>query len=172
MVGILALLAAAPAAAQGGPTWNGPRPYNFFEAACRFETWCLGAVSVVHQRTANERGGPQALEGYTVIETRGRVRLAMGTIGNVEQAGSGEIVEVRPLQSGGVLTGTGRVHRWTSLFLDRPKDKTPNQIVDYRAIQFDNGLHLTTGVDPRDGKPYLALCPDDPRAGPCQLFKP
>lgn len=160
----------------GSVVWNGPTPMHQLGGQCGAEKTCLGTASVVRQITGTD-GGPQALEGYTTVDTRGSVRLAMGTIGNVEQAGSGDIVEVRPLQSGGVVTGTGRIHRWTALVLDKPKKMggqpvSPEQLIDYRAIQFANGLHLRAEIDPRDGKPYLALCPDDVRSGPCQMFKP
>jgi hypothetical protein len=71
-----------------------------------------------------------------------------------------------------VIHGDGRNHRWTSLTLDKPDGKYENQIIDYRAIQFDNGLYLTSGIDARDGKPYLGLCPNLATDGPCQIFKP
>jgi hypothetical protein len=159
--------------ALGGVTaWSGPVAMQNLGGTCQAgPRWCLGTVSIVRQLTGSE-GGPQALEGYTIVETRGKVRLAMGVIGNIEQAGSGEIVEARPLQSGGVIHGDGRIHRWTSLTLDKPDGKYENQIIDYRAIQFDNGLYLTSGIDARDGKPYLGLCPNLATDGPCQMFKP
>jgi hypothetical protein len=156
---------------------EGPRAMHNFGGTCSPSSgqWCLGTVSVVRQMTASE-GGPQALEGYTIVDTRGTVRLAHGTIGNIEQAGSGDLSEARPLQSGGVVSGTGRVHRWTGLFIDRPKtmgtnDPAPN-VIDYRAIQFSNGLFLTPDVDPKDGKPILKLCTNDPRDAPCVILKP
>lgn len=150
--------ASVPVAMQnmGGTCQPGPR-------------WCLGAVSVVKQLTGSE-GGPQALEGYTLVDTRGSVRLAHGTIGNIEQAGDGDLIEARPLQSGGVVTGQGRVSRWIGLFIDKPKEARAGQVADYRAIQFSNGLFLTP--DMQDGKPILKLCPDDPRQAPCVIFKP
>jgi hypothetical protein len=149
----------------------GPVAMHNFGGTCPVgPRWCLGTVSVVKQLTGSE-GGPQALEGYTIVETRAAVRLAHGTIGNIEQAGSGDLIEARPLQSGGILTGQGRVARWVGLFIDKPKEARAGQLQDFRAIQFDNGLYLTTGMD-GDGKPYLALCPNLATTGPCQVFKP
>jgi hypothetical protein len=159
----------------GAITWNGPTPMHQLGGDCASNTrWCLGTASVVRQLTSSE-GGPQALEGYTIVDTRGSVRLAHGTIGNIEQAGSGELIEARPLQSGGTITGSGRVHRWTGVFIDRPKtmgtsEPAPN-VIDFRAIQFDNGLYLTTATD-TDGKPMLLVCPSDPRQAPCMKLKP
>lgn len=175
MIGLMAAGAAVNVCAAA-VVWNGPRAAYELSGQCRVdERWCLGTVSVVEQLTASE-GGPEALEGFTRVNTRGSVRLALGTIGNIEQAGSGDLIEARSLQAGGVFTGSGRVGRWVGLFIDKPKIKgsgaaVPSaQLPDYRAIQFANGLYLTP--DTQDGVPVLKLCPDDPQQAPCLILKP
>jgi hypothetical protein len=165
---LLVLLCASDVMAQGANrSAPGPVAMQNFGGTCRVgPRWCLGTVSVVRQQTGSE-GGPQALEGYTIVDTRSKVRLAMGVIGNVEQAGSGEVVEVRSLQSGGVITGTGRIQRWTGLWLDKPKEQVPGQLQDYRAIQFSNGFYITTATA-QDGAPTLVVCAPDRR---CTEFR-
>jgi hypothetical protein len=159
--------------AQRYRNWDGPRAMQQLGGVCPAnEVWCLGAVSLVQQKTPNEQGGPQGLEGYVEIShDRGDVRLAIGTIGNIEHQGRGRVLQAVPLASGGVLKGEGDVAVWTALSLGKPIAKGTGRIIDYRAIQFDNGLHLRTGVD-RDGQPYLGLCPDVATAGPCVIWKP
>jgi hypothetical protein len=156
--------------------WNGPRATHQLAGRCEpGDRWCLGTVSFIEQLTGSE-GGPQALEGYTRVSTRASVRLAHGTIGNIEQAGSGDLIEARSLQAGGVVAGSGRVGRWVGVFIDRPKQKGSGapipreQMPDFRAIQFDNGLYLTTDVI--NGKPALLLCPNIATEAPCLVFKP
>lgn len=171
----LLIVATAAVSCAATVVWTGPPAGHMLTATCGAASrWCLGTVSVIEQVTGSE-GGPQALEGFTRVDTRGSVRLALGTIGNVEQAGSGEIIEARSVQAGGVVTGTGPIRRWVGVFIDRPKVKGTNtlapNIADFRAIQFNNGLYLTTDVD-QDGRPVLKLCTDDPRQAPCMIFKP
>jgi hypothetical protein len=166
---LLLILVHAPGVWAQGANRSAPGPVAMqnFGGTCRVgPRWCLGAVSVVRQQTGSE-GGPQALEGYTIVDTRSKVRLAMGVIGNVEQAGSGEVVEVRPLQSGGVITGTGPVERWTGLWIDKPKEQAPGQLLDYRAIQFSNGFYITTAKD-QQGQDTLVVCAPDRR---CTVFR-
>ncbi|MBZ5560166.1 MAG: hypothetical protein LAO77_23155 [Acidobacteriia bacterium] len=95
-------------------------------------------------------GGPQALEGYTLVaHDHGTVALALGTIGNVEIGGAGDVTEVAPLQSGGVFTGPGHVARWSALKLFRPRARTsdppytgPVHLDEFSYLRFDNGWSL------------------------------
>jgi len=77
----------------------------------------IGQVSPV----AMPDGGPQALEGYTYLShPTGTTRLAFGVISNVELAGAGGVTEVRSMQSGGVVTGSGKIGRWVGIAIARP----------------------------------------------------
>src|SRR4051812_13632594 len=58
----------------------------------------LGGVVGQVQHEALPNGGPQALEGFTYDDhATGVTRLTMGVIGNVELAGAGRTVDVRPV---------------------------------------------------------------------------
>lgn len=108
-VGALAGLAAAP--------------YAVYPHACHssgdYSIVC-GAFSIT--QPTESLGGPQALEGYTTVaHPRGTVALAIGTIGNVELAGAGDVASARALQGGIVINGPGIVDHATSLFLAAPQ---------------------------------------------------
>jgi hypothetical protein len=107
--------------------------------------YTLGGVVGQVQTTALPQGGPQGLEGYVYLShPTGTTRLAIGTIGNVEVAGTGDVQEVRSLQAGGVLTGRGRVGRWTGLMIAVPHKADIREVVD---IQFSNGWSLRANGD-------------------------
>lgn len=74
----------------------------------------------------------------------GRTRLAIGTIGNVEHAGAGDVQEVRSLQAGGVVRGRGRIGGWTGLHLAVPASR---QIQERVEIMFSNGWSLRANGD-------------------------
>lgn len=122
----------------------------------------------ITQRRASA-GGPQALEGYTLLDhDAGSVRLALGTIGNVEVHGAGAVAEIASLQAGGVVTGPGHVGVWSGLKIVRPAARTsapaylgPVNIDQFNDITFSNGWTIrTAGAG-------LNLC--DPR-GICRAF--
>lgn len=128
----------------------------------------VGVQSRMTQRVASP-GGPQALEGYTLVaHDRGSVALAIGTIGNVEMNGAGNVGFIRGLQSGGVVTGPGRVGVWSGLFLSQPRARAsappyvgPVNIERYDYITFDNGWSIRPNGD------ALILC--NP-LGNCRAF--
>ena len=106
--------------------------------------WTVCGMSLIVQREPSV-GGPQALEGYTqVAHQSGTVGLALGTIGNVEVAGSGNTTEVRSMQAGGVITGNGSVQHWTGIALSRPQavNGARGSIERYDYITFDNGWSI------------------------------
>jgi len=124
----------------------------------------VGRQVFLEQLGAAPAGGPQALEGYVKIaHDRGVVALAIGAIGNVEQNGAGDVTEIRSTQSGGVVTGPGRVHHWTGHYFAQPR-RAANytgavnlDVVDYAT--FDNGWAIRPSGD------RLLIC--DPR-GECR----
>jgi hypothetical protein len=126
------------------------------------DTGALSTVnvqSVIHQQTASLEGGPQAFEGYTLIEhDRGTVNIAIGTIGNVEQNGAGEVNDIRSMQAGGVVTGPGRVHHWAGLSISAPRARSDYKgavnIERYDYVDFDNGWSIRP-----DGKRLLICDP-------------
>lgn len=128
----------------------------------------VGVQSHITQQT-DSIGGPQALEGYTLVaHDRGTVALALGTIGNVEQNGAGDVNRIASLQGGGVVTGPGRVHQWSALSLFQPRARRsapaytgPVNIDRFDYITFDNGWSIRPNGD------QLQLC--DPR-GICRAF--
>jgi hypothetical protein len=108
--------------------------------------------SVIEQLTPTPDGGPQALEGYTKIaHDRGLVRLALGTIGNVEMNGAGDVEEIRSMQAGGVVTNRGRVKHWTGMYFSRPRaglGYTGAANIDvYDYATFDNGWSIRPAGD-------------------------
>ena len=114
--------------------------YLYNTVAAPSDRWTVGVQSIVEQHTANDTGGPQALEGWTKVQhDRGVVRLALGAIGNVEVTGQGEVDMARSLQGGGRVAPSSHVRHWSSLTLSVP---TTGQVdrVDY--ITFDNGWSL------------------------------
>jgi hypothetical protein len=134
---------------------------TFSDAAARST---VGRQSLIQQLAAAPDGGPQALEGYTLIaHDRGLVRLAIGTIGNVEMNGAGDVDEIRSMQSGGVITNGGHVAHWTGHHFARPT-RGPGytgpinvDVIDY--VTFDNGWAI------RPSGERLLFC--DPR-GECR----
>lgn len=167
---VVALSAATTASAQGQLIrgWDGPKAKQYFEHTCNGDTWCLGTVSVVNQMYPNADGGPQALEGYTVVKHEiGTVRLVMGTIGNIELGGGSRTVveSAVALQGGLVVTGPGYVAHATSLSLVQPRAHGGYTggvnlgRVDY--ITFDNGWSIRPDGD------QLSIC--DPK-GMCRHF--
>jgi len=83
-------------------------------------------------------GGPQGLEGYVYIKhPEGKTRLAIGTIGNVEVAGSGAVTEIRSMQAGGIVSGSGRVDKWVGILLARPGGKR-DRVGAYHPIVSDD----------------------------------
>lgn len=136
-----------------------------FNATCTdASVWCLGLMSHVTQTTPNVTGGPQALEGYALVNhPNGRVRQVLATIGNIELKGAGATADARALQGSVVVNGPGRVDFATSLNLvgcvrqggyDGPIDVGR---CDY--VTFGNGWSLRPDGD------ALLLC--DPR-GVCR----
>ena len=133
------------------------------ETLCQREaTWCLGLMSRVVQTQSNAIGGPQGLEGYVVLDQQGVVRLAIGTIGNIEIRGAGHTEDVRGVQSGGVFTGLGTVDTWTAFTVHRPQERRAGQIRRFNAIKFGNGWSFVEDGD------KLFLCP--PRSDRCHSF--
>lgn len=175
ILAVLALLTwAGPLCAQtanrtGSPvTWDGPTAKHQLGGVCGQERWCLGTSSVVRQDNANDIGGPQALEGYTIVAHKeGKVQLVLGTIGNIELGGaSGTVVDVAAALNGGlVVTGPGVVQEAISLSLAAAKPhgsyKGPVNVKTSTYIKFDNGWRI------RPSGPDLLLC--DP-SGSCRKF--
>jgi hypothetical protein len=126
----------------------------------------VGVQSVIDQPVENPAGGPQALEGYTRLShSRGTVRLALGTIGNVELNAHGDTTLVRSLQAGGVITNDGPVQQWSGLFLSKPVAgegyRGSTNVKRYDYITFDNGWSIRP-----DGKNLLICTP----ANTCRPF--
>lgn len=150
-------------------TWKGPTPFHQFGGRCNpGDRWCLGAASVVRQDTPNANGGPQALEGYTHVNHQtGSVKLALGTLGNIELGGaSGTVTEMAYALNGGlVVTGPGVVERAAALTLATPKrhgDYTgPINVKESLYIAFDNGWTI------KPQGPDLLICRPD---GTCRAF--
>lgn len=122
-----------------------------FLTHCSSQT-CVGVQSRTSALVAMPDGGPQALEGYTTIaHDRGLVKLALGTIGNVEMNARGDVAMVRSLQAGGVVTNDGRVQQWSGLYLSRPRagegyaGAVNVQRFDY--VTFDNGWSIRPDGD-------------------------
>jgi hypothetical protein len=108
-------------------------------------------------------GGPQALGGYTYINhPHGFTRLAIGTIGNMKVANSGTVIEARPVQSEGEVTGDDDVFEWNAYTVSRPKEKRRGQVKRFNAIKFGNGW---TFVEQGE---QLLLCP--PGNARCRAF--
>ena len=108
--------------------------------------WSLCTLFHITQSTASE-GGPQALEGYTYVNhPRGSVGLAIGTLGNIELAATGDTKSARALQGGVVVSGPGRVEHATTLYLSQPKRRGdypgPTQIERADYVTFDNGWSI------------------------------
>jgi len=98
----------------------------------------LGGVVGQVATTAMPNGGPQALEGYAYLShPDGVTRLALGIIGNVEVAGSGGVTEVRSMQSGGIISGTGKVDRWVGLMIGRPAGAAGAKVPFYPLMVTD-----------------------------------
>lgn len=120
-------------------------------AVCGSET-AVGLQSRISSPLAVEQGGPQALEGYTILShDRGNTRLAFGSLGNVEMNARGTTTEIRSMQAGGVITADGRVSRWSGLYLSRPRAGEgydgPVNVDRYDYITFDNGWSIRPDGD-------------------------
>ncbi len=112
----------------------------------------VGVQSLVEAPLAMPDGGPQGLEGYVRLShDRGTTALAIGTIGNVELNARGSVTAIRSLQSGGVITNSGHVDRWSGLYLTHPRAGLgytgPVNIARYDYITFDNGWSLRPTAD-------------------------
>jgi len=104
----------------------------------------LGGVIGQVARVAMPDGGPQAFEDYTyLMHPEGTTRLAIGTLGNVEVAGAGDVTEVRTLQGGGLISGKGKVDRWVGLSLHRPSSG-PGQLGTFAPIVAEDPAAETT----------------------------
>lgn len=149
---------AAGGAAQ--PTWT--EISRIYQHTCRASTsrWTVCGEFTITQSTPSP-GGPQALEGYTYVNhPTGVVGLALGTVGNVEVGGTGEVLDVRALQGGVIISGPGDVEHATSLMLMAPKPAGDyhGQVNVKRAdyLSFDNGWSLRP-----DGDRLLLCDPHD-----------
>ena len=60
--------------------------------------------------------GPQGLESYLVASPTGTVTRPIALIGNIEHAGSGSLSDVRCVQGGGIISGTGGGTDWRCFF--------------------------------------------------------
>ena len=126
--------------------------------------WTLCGLFYASQSDPAPDGGPQALEGYTVVQHDvGTVALAIGTIGNVELAGAGRTKEARSLQAGGVITGSGVTERWVGLAISQPQpaDGATGRIERREYVAFDNGWSI------RPDGARLLIC--DPQSQ-CRAF--
>jgi hypothetical protein len=132
--------------------WDGPNPIHQLGGMCGTQQYCLGTASVVRQETGSPNGGPQALEGYSVVNNPAGsvVRHASGTIGNLEIAGAGAVTIARSLTTGLVFSGSGRVkHASTlNLFVGRKAGYTgPVNVERLDFITFPNGWSLRGPLD-------------------------
>lgn len=130
----------------------------------RQASWSLCALFYLAQTEPAPDGGPQALEGYTVLQHDvGTVAMAHGTLGNIEFAGAGRTKQARSLQAGGVITGSGVVEHWSGLYLSQPQAShgATGRIERRDYITFDNGWSL------RPRGEQLLIC--DPSGG-CRAF--
>jgi hypothetical protein len=129
--------------------------------------WTLCGLFMVLQAEGSPTGGPQALEGYVEMThlSPGSVDLAIGTIGNVEHAGSGAVRRIEALRGGVMISGPGRVQEAAALSLYQATRKGgyagPVNVDRSIYIQFDNGWSMRP-----DGEALL-LC--DPH-GRCRSF--
>ncbi|XHS80433.1 hypothetical protein ACFJGW_10785 [Burkholderiaceae bacterium UC74_6] len=98
----------------------------------------LGGVVGQVSLNAMPTGGPQGLEGYVYIKhPEGKTRLAIGTIGNVEVAGTGSVTEIRSMQAGGIVSGTGHVDKWVGILLAHPGGQH-DRVGSYHPIVSDD----------------------------------
>lgn len=116
------------------------------ETVCRdgLQQWTICGLFYMQQTSPSPIGGPQGVEGYTVVNVReGHVGLAMGALGNVEQAGEGSIGRIVALQGGIVVNGPGGIGEAVSLNLPgvlKHGDYTgPVNVAKQKYIQFGNG---------------------------------
>ena len=131
--------------------------------------WMICGLFYAHQKVASE-GGPQALEGYTVVDhDSGRVRHAMATIGNMELSGaSGTVTEVADALTGGfVVSDRGVVEQANSLMLRRPVAhgtyQGPVNVLNHAYINLDGVWQFKIEGDD------LLICH---RSGTCHRFRP
>lgn len=106
------------------------------------DLWRVCGAFRIEQTLPNPNGGPQALEGYVdLAHPFGDVKLAIGTIGNIEVSGSGHTIEARSMQAGGVISGSGIVDEWNSLVLAEPGRKAgaTGSVTKVNYIKFGNG---------------------------------
>jgi hypothetical protein len=120
----------------------------------------VGLMSRVQAPLAMEQGSVQGIEGYVKLEhDRGNTKLAIGSIGNVENNARGTTTMVRSVQAGGGVTNDGTVQQWSGVFISRPVAADgydgPVNVKRFDYITFDNGWSIRP-----DGK-RLQLCDPD-----------
>ena len=133
-----ALGAAAVQARFGAMPNNWAAWHQVAESAPPGAPNALGGVVGQVSNVAMPDGGPQALEGYTYMaHPSGTTRLAFGVISNVELAGAGDVTEVRSMQSGGVVSGSGNIGRWIGLTIARPGGEAGAKVPFYALMITD-----------------------------------
>lgn len=166
---ILAVAIVWASGVQAGTAWTDiTRRYQQTCAEGRWTRWTLCGLYYITQSQPAPSGGPQALEGYAVVQHRaGTVQLAIGTLGNIELAGAAGTETERAVALGGglVVAGPGHVAHATSLSLNQPhKHSTydgPMSIDRIDYVTFDNGWSIRPDGD------NLLIC--DPRDH-CRAF--
>ncbi len=91
----------------GSPTTVGFAPGTMYQVIVAAGATDKLAGYFEMQSAVNQSGGPQALEGFVQMTQTGTTALAIGTIGNVQIAGSGIATEVRAVQGGVIFKGVG-----------------------------------------------------------------
>lgn len=78
----------------------------------------IAAYFYAEQTNAYAAGSIQGLEGYTkVSHNGGTTLLAIGTIGNIELAGTGTLSIARSLQAGGNTSAAGTITEWDGVYV-------------------------------------------------------
>lgn len=88
-------------------------------------------------QTVGTSGSVQGVEGYVKTSNgSGTVVLSIGTIGNIEHSGAGTLSYARPIQAGGVVSGSGTVTDWSGIYVQ------PVAITGSGTITNCHGLYI------------------------------
>jgi hypothetical protein len=123
-----------------GDISNTPVPVNFHS----IYTSDTGSGVVLNglfrtNRTDSTSSSIQGVEGYTLTSNAsGSVRLAMGTLGNIEHKGAGSLLESRSVQAGGVLSGKGNVRDWIAFYAQPVSITGTGSIINAYGLYIDD----------------------------------
>lgn len=76
----------------------------------------LNGIFYIDQ-TAATTGSAQGVEGYVkTSNATGTVVMGIGAVGNIEHSGAGTLSYARPVQAGGIVSGSGTVTEWAAFY--------------------------------------------------------